>query len=123
MKQTAKALKTFFGGFGIPAYSETSVPDNTLPPYITYPLIEPEWNSKSSFYAVLWCRTKGYEDALTIADEIMEAVGEGLTLDIEGGHIVLYRETPSFQEMSDPDNDVKGLNLNMSMNAYHVAGV
>ena len=50
MKQTAKTLKEFVGGFGIPAYATNSVPDDVDLPYLTYPIVEPEWSKKASFY-------------------------------------------------------------------------
>ena len=42
MYQTAKALKEFFSGFDLPAYSTDSVPEDVELPYITYSLAEPE---------------------------------------------------------------------------------
>lgn len=123
MKQTAKALKTFFSQFSIPAYSETSVPDDIELPYITYPVREPEWREKASFYCIIWCRTKGYADALDIADAVMRKVNEGAKIEMDGGYVVLYPENPFFQEMTDEDNDTKSIYINMSMNSYHVAGV
>lgn len=123
MRETAKALKTFFSGFDLPAYSETSVPDDLELPYITYPIREPEWREKATFYCILWCRTKGYADALEKVDQIMAAIGEGVKLDIDGGYVYLYAENPFFQEQTDEENDTKALYINMSMNAYHVAGI
>lgn len=123
MRETAKALKTFFGGFGIPAYSETSVPDEQELPYITFPVREPEWNQKATMYCILWCRTKAYAQALEKADQILAAIGESKKIEINGGYVVLYPENPIFQEESDPDNDTKALYINLSMNAYHVAGI
>lgn len=128
MKQTAMALKSFFSQFGVPAYSETSVPDELELPYITYPIKEPEWREKTSLYCIIWCRTSGYSQALSIADAIMGAVNEGAKIKTENGYVVLYPENPFFQEMtgesgSQTDNDTKGLYINMTMNSYHVAGV
>ena len=49
MRAVAKALKTFVGGFGIPAYASDSIPDDVRAPYLTYPVQEPEWNQKATF--------------------------------------------------------------------------
>ena len=122
MTQTAEALKAFFGGFGIPAYSETSVPDELELPYITYPLKEPEWAQPTSFYIVLWSRTKGYATALTKADQILAAIGEGVRIETGSGWVVIRPDTPLFQEMQDDDNDTKALYMNFILNAYHKAG-
>lgn len=122
MTQTAQALKSFLGGFGIPAYSETSVPDDIQLPYITYPIKEPEWSQPTSFYCVLWCRTKGYAAALAIADQIIAAIGEGVRLQIASGWVVLRPENPLTQEIKDSDNDTKAIYINLKLNAYHTAG-
>ena len=122
MTQTAQALKSFFSGFGIPAYSETSVPDDVQLPYITYPIKEPEWRQPTSFYIVLWCRTKGYADALTKADQILAAIGEGARIPTNDGIVVIRPETPLFQEVKDADNDTKALYINLQLNAFLKAG-
>lgn len=122
MRNTAATLKTFFGGFGIPAYSETSVPNDVQLPYITYPIKEPEWRKPTSFYIVLWCRTKGYADALTKADQILAAIGEGISLEANGGWVVIRPDNPLVQEMKDDDNDTKALYINLQLNAFREAG-
>lgn len=122
MIQTAEALKSFFGGFGVPAYSETSVPDDIQLPYITYPMKEPEWNQPTTFYIVLWCRTKGYVTALTKADQILAAIGDGVRIETGSGWVVIRPSTPLMQEMKDADNDTKALYINLQLNAFHKAG-
>ena len=128
MRQTAMALKSFLSQFGVPAYSETSVPDELELPYITYPIREPEWREQATFYSVIWCRTNGYEQALGLADSIMAAIHDGARLETENGYVILYPANPFCQEMtgeteSQTDEDTKGLYINMTMNSYHVAGV
>ena len=122
MTQTAEALKSFFSGFGVPAYSETSVPDDIQLPYITYPMKEPEWAQPTSFYIVLWCRTKGYVTALTKADQILAAIGEGVRIETGSGWVVIRPDTPLMQEMKDNENDTKALYINLKLNAFHKAG-
>ena len=56
MYRTAAALKTFFSGFGLPAYAADSVPDDVELPYITYSMSVPEWNQKASLFAQVWDR-------------------------------------------------------------------
>ena len=122
MIKTAQALKTFFSGFGIPAYSETSVPDDIQLPYITYPIKESEWSQPTSFYIVLWCRTKGYADALAKADQITAAIGEGVSLDTGSGFVVIRPGNPLTQELKDSENDTKAIYINLQLNAFHKAG-
>lgn len=123
MIQTAKALTDFFGSFGIPAYSENTVPDNAELPYITYPLREPEWNTKTTFWAIVYFRSQDSNlYGLAKADEIVAAIGNGIRLPVEGGIIVLWPETPLVQSMP-PNNDVRAAYINLAINAYHMPGV
>ena len=120
MMQIAVALKDFFGGFGLPAYTVGSVPDDVDLPYITYSLQEPEWNQKASLYAQVWDRTKTNMGILRKADEIVGAIGEGIRLQLDGGWLVIWPETPLIQLIVD--GDYRSAYINMSINAYHVPG-
>lgn len=122
MIQTAKALYDFLSGFGIPAYTVNTVPDDAQLPYLTYPLQEPEWNRKATFYLTIYYRhqTSNFE-SLAKADEIVAAIGEGKILPCDGGYIVLWPETPLVQELP-PNGDVRGAYVNLSINAYHTPG-
>lgn len=119
MIQTAKALYTFFSGFGIAAYTSETVPDDAQLPYLTYPLQEPPWDQKATFYATVYYRnaTSNFE-SLAKADEITEAIGEGALIPCDGGFLVLRPETPLIQELP-PNGDVRGAYINLSINAYH----
>ena len=117
------ALKTFAESFGLPAYTNSSVPDDVSLPYIVYPMTEPEWNQKASFYFLIWARTTGYADLLEKADAIRAAVGVGVKIPLEDGYLVIWPETPAIQEMSDVEHNLKGIYINLSINAYHTPGV
>ena len=124
MRNVAKTLKQFLNGFEIPAYTTLTVPDDVELPYITYPLVQPEWDQKTSFYIQGWYRTTTYDDMLAKADRIMGEIGTGLKLRMNGGYMVLYPETPFFQLVpSEEDNDVRSFYLNLSINAYQMPGV
>ena len=122
MYQAAAALKTFFSGFGIPAYAENSVPDDVQLPYITYSVAVPEWNQKASIYAQVWDRTKSNEGIIRKADQITQAIGaEGKIISLTGGYLVIWPETPLIQIMTD--GDFRSAYINLSINAYHLPGV
>lgn len=123
MIKTAQALYTFFSGFNIPAYAENTVPDDAQLPYITFPQREPEWNQKTTFYAIVYDRSKDSNlSVLSKADEIAAAVADGARLPIDGGVVVLWPETPLIQTMTT-DTDVRAAYINLSMNAYKMPGV
>ena len=121
MYQTAAALKTFFSGFGLPAYTTASVPDDVELPYIAYSLAEPEWGQKATMYAQIWDRSPSNTMILQKADEIAREIGEGKIIPMESGYLVIWPETPLIQLMVD--GDFRSAYMNLSINAYHVPGV
>lgn len=120
MINTAKTLKTFFSGFDLPAYTLDSVPDTVELPYITYPLIEPEWNEQSSLYCQVYYPKKRLGDLLAKADEIVGAIGEMKKFEHEKGYVVIYPSTPLVQIMSD--EMTQSAYISLSINAYHMPG-
>ena len=120
MKATAKTLKSFVGGFGIPAYTIDSVPDDVTAPYLVYPLVEPEWNQKASFYIQGWYRSRSNAALVEKADEIIKEVGTGITISTESGYIVIYPDTPLVQLMTD--GDFRSFYINLSLNAFQLPG-
>ena len=120
MYKAAAALKTFFSGFGVPAYAADSVPDDVELPYITFSLNVPEWNTKASMYAQVWDRTTTNSGIIRIADEITGAIGQGKVIPLEGGYLVVWPESPLIQVMVD--GDFRSAYINLSVNAYHLPG-
>ena len=121
MYHAAAALKTFFSGFGLPAYAVDSVPDDVALPYIAYSVSVPEWNQKASLYAQVWDRTKSNTGIIRKADQITAAIGQGLKIELDGGYLVLWPESPLIQIMVD--GDFRSAYINLSINAYHMPGV
>ena len=121
MTQTARAMKTFASSFGLPAYSMDTVPDDVTLPYITFPVKEPEWNQKTTWYLQGWYRTKSNAELVAKADEILREIGTGLIISMEGGYLVIYPETPLVQFIVD--DDTRSFYLNLSINAYHSPGL
>ena len=120
MYQAAAALKTFFSGFGLPAYAVGSVPDDAALPYITFSVSVPEWNQKASIYAQVWDRTKSNEGIIRIADQITAAIGQGLKIPDSAGYLILWPETPLVQIMVD--GDYRSAYINLSINTYQMPG-
>lgn len=120
MLNTAKTLKSFFSGFGIPAYTVNNVPEDTPLPYITYPLVEPEWDRQASFYVQVWWSKRGLSALLETAGEIISQIGQGALFRQENGIIAIYPETPLMQILTDDDTDRAYINL--MIRAYHLPG-
>lgn len=121
MRSTAKALKEFVGGFDLPAYALNSVPDDVQLPYLVYPVIEPEWDQKATFYIQGYFRTTSYTDVLEKADEIAREIGTGIRLEMDHGYLVIYPESPLIQTLVDGDE--RSFYLNLSINSYHMPGL
>lgn len=121
MYQAAAALKTFFGGFGIPAYAVNTVPEDVKPPYITYSISVPEWNQKATMYAQVWDRTRSNAGIIDLADQITQAIGERKKIAFDGGYLIIWPETPLVQIMVD--GDFRSAYINLSINAYNLPGV
>ena len=121
MYQAAAALKTFFSGFGLPAYSTDSVPDDVQLPYIAYSVSVPEWNQKASMYVQVWDRSKSNDLIMRKADQITSAIGTGHKIERDGGYLVIWPESPLIQIMVD--GDFRSAYINLSVNAYNMPGV
>ena len=121
MRSTAKALKEFVGGFQLPAYALNTVPDDVQPPYLTFPLVEPEWDQKAPFYIQGYFRTTSFTDVLEKADEIARAIGTGIKINMDHGYLVIYPETSLIQTLVD--GDVRSFYLSLSINSYHMPGL
>lgn len=120
MLNTASTLKTFFSGFDIPAYTLDSVPESVKLPYIVYPLMEPEWSEQTNFYCQVWYRKNNLEALLTKADQVLAAIGTGITIPMTGGYLAIYPSTPQMQIMSD--DFAQSVYINLALNAYQMPG-
>ena len=103
MKKTAQALKRFYGGFGLKAYSENDVPSDATLPYITYPVVTP-----GSLAAGTYAK----------ADEIAAAIGDGVVLDYG---VTLRPGEPLMQKQPTEDN-MQVIYINLQINTYHMIG-
>ena len=121
MYKAAAALKTFFSGFGVPAYAVDSVPDEVSLPYITYSVSVPEWNQKATMYAQVWDRSRSNAGIIRKADQITAAIGNGKEIPLDGGYLVIWPESPLIQIMVD--GDFRSAYINLSVNTYHIPGV
>ena len=120
MRALAKALKSFYESFDLPAYAVGTVPDDVPVPYLTYPINEPEWNQKTTSYVQGWFRTTSNAELTAKADEIIKAIGVGVTITTDSGYLVIYPDTPLVQLMTD--GDYRSFYINLSINSYQMPG-
>lgn len=119
MINTAQALYEFWSGFGLPAYTVSTVPDEARLPYITYSLTETEPLEPASHYAQVWYRDTGNAALLSKVDEIKSALGNGVRINCDGGYVVLRPVSPFVQLMVDANPELRYAYINMQINCYH----
>lgn len=120
MRAMAKALKEFAESFGLPAYTVESVPDDVSVPYLTYPLTEPEWSQKATWYIQGWYRTTSNAQLSAKADEITKAIGTGIRINTGVGYVVIYPESPLVQILVD--GDYRSFYINLTVNSFQLPG-
>lgn len=125
MEQLLTALCGFFGGFGMPAYPEDSVPEydaggaRIAPPYITVQLVCPEWRESTPFMANVYDRANDYKGISSTVDAIAAAIGEGTSLPCEGGAVYIWKSRRFCQFMPyRRDPTLKRACLSMTLMAH-----
>ena len=120
MMETAAKLKLFFSGFGLKAYLPQSVPEDELPPYITYDLTEPNWAAQGNTYCQIWYPKGHMAELLAKADEIMASIGEGVQIITPAGYIMLYLAQQQGQLLTDEWTN--SVYIGLLINSYQVPG-
>ncbi len=111
------ALKQFFSGFGIQAYTSTAVPKDVEFPYLTYEVITSAFEDGEVGLTVnLWYFTSGESEPNAKARELSEAIGHGgKILPCDGGYIWLKRGSPWCQSLTDEtDHGIKRRYINVT---------
>ena len=87
----------------MPAYAETSVPDDAAFPYMTYQLALNAWDSGETALAInMWFYTTSEAIPNAKAQELSDVIGYGgITIPCDGGFIWLKRGSPWCQSMRD----------------------
>lgn len=110
----SQALNSFWNGFDIPAYDSQTVPPNATLPYITYETITDNFDNRVTLSASVWYQSTSWEDITDKVDEVAERLGYGgEVISIDGGYVWLMRGTPFAQRMSDPDDTIRRIVLNV----------
>ena len=120
MTNTAQALYEFWSGFGIPAYTTGTIPEEVVTPYLTYSLVETEPYEPMQHIAQLWFRATDNAALLAMVDEIKAVIGTGIRLYCEGGSVTLRPDSPYVQLMTDENPEIRRAYINMQINCYHL---
>lgn len=123
-KDYAQALHEFWSGFDWEAYDESTVPSSAFSPEIpriTYSVSVDEFLNDVSLSASLWDRTYSWENISKKVDEIYNYIGlGGRMISYDDGHIWIKRGHPFAQRMSDEDDTIRRIFLNIE--AEYITG-
>ena len=111
----AAAIYQFWNSFGLTAYEENSVPDNSAFPYITYQLVTDSFGREIMLTASLWYRSESWTAINAKTEEISQKISRGgKIISCDGGAIWLKRGQPFAQSMGDESDDlIKRIYINV----------
>ena len=124
-----QALHEFWSSFGVPAFEETSVPDEAtlkelsptgeIYPYITYQKIISSIDEPVYPTASVWTRSESWKDADEILNSIYAELNRGgKIMKIEGGRMWIVRGNPFAQAMSDEDRTIRRYFINLAVEFF-----
>lgn len=111
----AQAIHSFWSSFGIDAFDENTVPIDGAMPRITYEVAESDLDRPVALSGSLWYRSTSWREISLKAKEIAEFIDQGLVYPIDGGYIWIVRGTPFAQRMSDEDDSIRRIYLNLEV--------
>ena len=101
-----QALHTFWSGFDVPAYDQSSVPKDATFPRLTYSVSTSDIVSGPvSMTASLWYYGESWADISRKTDQIASQIGMGGTVCLyDNGALWVKRGSNFSQRMSDPED-------------------
>lgn len=112
----SEALQAWFSQF-LPAYPDSSVPEDAVFPWLTYDLSAGAWGDGDISLTVnIWYYTTQEAVPDAKAQQIMDAIGRGCTfIECDGGAILLKQGVPAWQRVKDEsDKNIKRRYLNVT---------
>lgn len=114
-----QAYHNFWSSFGIPAYDQSTVPDEKTMPYITYQAASDDFNNTVFLTASIWYRGRSWTEITAKEKEISEHISRGgINVPFDGGAFWIVKGTPWAQRMEDPDDMVRRIALQFSVEYF-----
>ena len=112
-----QSLQHFWEGFGLTAYNEFTVPDETSFPYLTYEATDDFFQNTLALNASLWYRSPSWAAITEKEQAIADFIGRGgRMIAFDGGAFWIKRGTPWAQRMDDPGDDmIRRIVLNVEL--------
>lgn len=108
-----QAIQSFCESFEIPAYDESTVPDDAIMPYITYSASIDRLDHPITITINIWYRTNSWADISRKAEDISNALIQVKTIPLDVGYLYLTRGQPFAQRMVDEDDTVRRIYINL----------
>lgn len=108
-----QAIDEFWNSFGWAAFDESDVPDGTAFPYITYNVSVSSFEEPIILTASLWDRSTKWSVISKKADLIGKALEGYKIIKIDDGYIYMNKGTPFAQRMSDEDDSIRRIVINI----------
>lgn len=100
-----QAMQSFWSSF-LPAYDETTVPDDAELPYITYEMVTDSFGAQLALTASIWYHSTDWRDISKKLSEIESELKYGGTqVRFDNGTLWLKKGQPFAQRMTDESLD------------------
>ena len=109
-----QTIQAFFEGFNVPVYDENTVEKGASLPRLTYAYAEGDFENPVSIAVSVWDRSYMWTRVTALKEAIANAIPQGgVLLDYDGGKIWLKRGTPFAQRMSDENDAIRRIYINL----------
>lgn len=102
-----QAIHEFWSGFDIPAYDQTSVPDDAAFPYITYNASVGEFEQILYLDASVWYQSTSWAEISQKVQEIAESIDQHKIIKIDDGYMYIRKGSPFGQRMPDTNDLIR----------------
>ena len=103
-----QAIHGLWASFGLPAYEQTSVPDDAQYPYITYEPSVSDFENVVSLSGKLWYQSTSLAAISQKTEEIARAVSPYKIIPIDGGYVHITQGSPFAQPIPGEKDTIKG---------------
>lgn len=111
-----KAYHAFLTSFGWEAYDENTVPEDATLPRLTYSLADAEFGNPVTMSISAWDSSYSWADVTEMKDDIYEGIGlGGRIIPYDDGYIWVKRGQPFSQRMSDEDDKIRRIYINLEV--------
>lgn len=98
------ALNTFWNNYGIPAYDESTVPDDASMPYIAYEASISDFGNKILLSGNVYYKSTSWQGISEKVKEIGVSIGGGVSVPYTNGRLWVTKGTPFAQRLRE-END------------------